>query len=263
MLEEVMAAAGVGLSFGNSWLCILLSLGTRAHSKMMAVSFILGRFLGIMAVGLLVGLFGFFLDIPQNVYIGLGILIQQYSWYGRIRSKVWSIWHKALRGGHGKAGGPGKNGLEAGANPRPCAHRHDGSGPMGRGRAAHGGCSEQGQSGEGATACMRSGITTKGGFVFGIVRGATPCFKFLVLVPLVLVMPFPQSLVLVAVFAMASTVYPIIGFLIGNILVNLPLFSNPRKAAFRLSVASSFILCGIGIYYVYKYLTFNCIQDGV
>lgn len=261
MWAETVAAASVGISFGNSWLCILLSLGTRAHSKSLALWFILGRFIGIMSLGLIAALFGFFVVIPQKYFIltfaivtvafGLAILLQQYGWLSRLGFK-----------NH-------KNGAHPG-----CAHKHDGSGP--RGRAAkgwhggHGKCAQDGghgmhdhNGGQTAPACQRESIGGKGGFVFGLVRGATPCVKFLILVPLVLVFPLPQAMFLVFIFALTSTIYPIIGFLLGNVLVNLPMFDNPRKAAFRLSVLSSFILLGIGIYYIYKYLTFQCAYEGV
>jgi hypothetical protein len=248
MWAETVAAASVGLSFGNSWLCILLSLGTRAHSKSLALWFILGRFLGIMGLGLIAALFGLFVVIPQRYFIltfaivtvvfGLAILLQQYGWFSRIRFD---------RHGH--------------QAPVGCAHKHDGSGP--RGRGAKGGHNGPGHPTGSGPACQGGGIGGKGGFVFGLIRGATPCVKFLILVPLVLVFPLPQAMLLVFIFALTSTIYPVIGFLLGNVIVNLPIFGSPRKAAFRLAVLSSFILLGIGIYYLYKYLTFQCAYEGV
>jgi len=259
MWAEAVAAGSVGLSFGNSWLCILLSLGTRAHSKSLAWWFILGRFIGILALGLLTATFGLFLVIPQKYYIlafaivtvafGLAILLQQYGWFARIGLKD----HRPQA-------------------QQACAHKHDGSGPRGQGHRGPGRpehCEGGGHgkhehdNGQAAPACQQGGIGGKGGFVFGLLRGATPCIKFLILVPLVLVFPLPQAMLLVFIFALTSTVYPIIGFLLGNVLVNLPLFDSPRKAAFRLSVLSSFILLGIGVYYLYKYLTFQCAYEGV
>ena len=43
MLLELMVAAVIGISFGNAWVCILMSFGARSEEKSVGLWFIAGR----------------------------------------------------------------------------------------------------------------------------------------------------------------------------------------------------------------------------
>jgi putative Mn2+ efflux pump MntP len=88
----------------------------------------------------------------------------------------------------------------------------------------------------------------------GMVRGATPCLKILLLVPLILTIPFSQSVILVGLFAASSSIYTIIGILAGSILG----MSFSEKRMPQLRGAGALMIIGIGVYYLYKFWTFSC-----
>ena len=98
------------------------------------------------------------------------------------------------------------------------------------------------------------GLDTSSVALLGVVRGATPCLKILLLVPLVLTLPFLAAMLLVAVFAFSSTIYPIIGILAGNILGG----AVSEKRMPQLTRAAAFLMIGLGAYYLYSFWVYSC-----
>jgi|GEM_PF-4151228 len=86
------------------------------------------------------------------------------------------------------------------------------------------------------------------GFGLGFLRGATPCFKLFLIVPLILTSNLFNNLLLVLVYAISSSVYPVIGFLSANLAGRV--FSH-RKT---FKMANSVVLILVGIYYIFKFL---------
>ena len=79
-------------------------------------------------------------------------------------------------------------------------------------------------------------------FILGIARGATPCLKIIVLVPLLIVSGLAFSFVLLIVFAISSSVYPIIGFL------GTSLLDGFNKYSRHLKVIGAILIIVLGFY---------------
>ena len=252
MYAEVLAAAMVGVSFSNSWVCLLLSLGTRTHSKRLAGAFIVGRFVGIMALGTLVALFGFFVDIPTRYYTlvfgVITILFALYIFARHILPKTGLVRRFPLLMKLRFLG---------------CSDCHDSEqaqGDPGQGCEAPSTCSE------GCNNCSphkEADVTGTGGLLYGLFRGATPCLKMLILAPLLITVSFPMAILLTAVFAVASSIYPVIGFLVGGLITQFATISRSPRTVVVLNLISLTLLLSIGIYYVYKYFTSDCALEGV
>ncbi len=90
--------------------------------------------------------------------------------------------------------------------------------------------------------------------LLGVVRGATPCLKILLLAPLILTLPFHESVIIVGLFAISSSIYSVIGILAGSILG----MTVTERRAPQLTRAGAMIMVGIGTYYLYKYWTYSC-----
>jgi len=240
MLPEVAAAAMIGVSFWNSWICLLLSFGNRAHSKRMASSFILGRFIGIMVLGAIISLFGFFIDIPTDIYtLIFGVITILFAAFIFIRHILPGLRNprraKLENGGCTDCGScPAGCGTEKNTGCRGCSMHHGGG----------------------------KEITGKTGFFYGMFRGATPCLKMLILAPLLITTSFPLAILLTAVFAITSSAYPIIGFLIGDLITQIAAFKANPRISFTLNMVSLLTLLGIGIYYLNKYFTGQCVVGG-
>ena len=239
MWPELAAAAMIGVSFWNSWVCLLLSFGNRTHSKRMASSFILGRFTGIMVLGTIISLFGFFIDIPTDIYaLVFGIITVVFAVFIFKRHILPGLRKTKVRPGE-------KDG---------CTDCVSCAAGCGTGKySGCGGCSMHGSYGK---------ISGKMGFLYGMLRGATPCLKMLILAPLLIATGFPLAILLTAVFAVSSSAYPVIGFLIGDLISQIAsLRANPR-VSFGLNMLSLITLLGIGLYYMNKYFTGQCALGG-
>jgi hypothetical protein len=215
MIPELLAAAAVGLSFSNAWLCMGLSFGTRGDSARVGVRFILGRFIGLMIMGVAISAVGAVTEIPPiyfvamfgagSILFGILILVGIYGGPGPLKRRL----RHAL-------------GLQRGTG-EPC-DGSNGKGPEGGGR------------GKG------DGIKPTGAFLLGVMRGATPCVKLMVLAPLLIAVGPWWALALSFVYALASTAYPLIGFLAASSLAHLPRYERALKAS------GAFLLIFIGLY---------------
>jgi cytochrome c biogenesis protein CcdA len=90
-------------------------------------------------------------------------------------------------------------------------------------------------------------------FLLGVFRGATPCLKIFILAPLLIIVELPLAFLMILVFATASTIYPIIGFLSASILTNL------RKYHAYVQLTGAIVLISIGVFTIIKQLLVqNC-----
>ena len=223
MIEEILAAAAIGMSLGNAWVCALISLGVSVDSKKGGMAFIAGRFIGLMLLGGAIaglGLVGslnptLFIVLFGVLTIGLGTLIllqvlTRRSWMKHGRPMLKPLHRRAHHGAHPSDALP-----------------------------------------DGGEVGLETDSKSKATYVFslGIVRGATPCVKTMVLAPLLISVDFWSAMVLVLVFAVASTVYPVIGFLSGNIL------RQSRRYNFYVKVGSALMMIVIGAYFVVNAFT--------
>jgi len=95
--------------------------------------------------------------------------------------------------------------------------------------------------------------TNRYSFLLGVFRGATPCLKIFILAPLLIIVELPLAFLMILVFAAASTIYPIIGFLSASILTNL------RKYHAYVQITGAIVLISIGVFTIIKQLLVqNC-----
>ena len=82
----ILSAALIGFSFSNSFMCTVIAMSTSMGKGFKAgVGFIMGRFTGILFLGLVLALFGFYIEINTQLMLyifggmtllfGLAILI--------------------------------------------------------------------------------------------------------------------------------------------------------------------------------------------
>jgi len=225
MIPELAAAAAVGLSFSNAWLCIGLSFGTRGASASVGARFILGRFIGILAIGVAISAIGAVTEIPAIYFVAV-------FGAGSVLFGVLML--------IGIFGGPG---------PFMRRLRH----ALGLARVSGVGCRGSDNDGDSylspssrhpapGTRYPRNKSMASSSFFLGILRGATPCVKLMVLAPLLIAVGPWWALALSAVYALASSAYPIVGFLAASTLANVPDYDRVLK------VAGAFLLIFIGFY---------------
>jgi len=202
-MPELLAAAAVGVSFSNTWLCMLMSFGCGSEGTRVGVRFILGRFVGLIIIGIAISAVGAITDVPPiyfvvifgfaSIVFGALMIIGLYTGPGGRFHKL----KRAIRHSLGLCREPGRNG---------------------------------------------GSKSSSGGFVVGVLRGATPCFKLMVLAPLLIYVGPVDAIALVLVYALASTIYPLIALLTASALTALPRYERALK------LAGAVILILVGVY---------------
>jgi hypothetical protein len=66
-MQELVLAAFVGLSLGNSWLCLFMAFGVSTAELRTGAWFLAGRTVGLIALGLLIVFAGMFLEISPKL----------------------------------------------------------------------------------------------------------------------------------------------------------------------------------------------------
>jgi cytochrome c biogenesis protein CcdA len=106
--------------------------------------------------------------------------------------------------------------------------------------------------------CKKSrNMKSKHVFILGLFRGATPCLKIMILVPLLITADFWLALAIVIVYAITSTVYPIMGFLFGSLLRKFERYHT------HVRVAGAVILIFVGVYSLVNGLVFAEHPQGI
>ncbi|MCK5548021.1 MAG: sulfite exporter TauE/SafE family protein [Thermoplasmata archaeon] len=212
MIGELVAAGAIGISFANTWMCMLVSIGCTVDDEKSGFNFILGRFIGLVIIGLVIAAIGAFVNIPPIYFIAIfGILTVLFGVTVLLRAFNIELKLPSFLKGPEKTKGQ---------------HMHGKGG---------GNCVK-------AKNDNRHKFKNKHVFALGVFRGATPCLKLMILAPLLIAVDFWLAFAMVIVFAAASTVYPIIGFLFGSLLRK---FERYHK---HLKVASALILILVGVY---------------
>ncbi len=206
-MNEYIAALLLGFSFGNLWLCAILVLTLQVANRSTCGGYLVGRFIAICALCAAVSALGRFVSLDRSVLnLVSGLLLIGFSLYlAATRIFNWQL--------------PGTK-----------PHVHEGESP------AHcsGSCkicvSEEPEY-EALTRQARlkfhkrvEGRTMAGfgvGLSLGAVRGASMCGKLVVLTPMLLSAPVGKGVMLGAVFSLASSIYPLLGFTLGAFAVKL------------------------------------------
>jgi hypothetical protein len=218
------------------------------------IGFFLGRILGILVIGIILALFGFYFEIDTRsmLYIfgaltsafGLFILI-----FPRFSSKL-----RILRS------------CEAGACDECDKHDEDaaahdcsscpasGSCPSSSPARERAGIREHGRSILSGTSNRFGSLGVLGVFIMGVIRGATPCLKLILLLPLIISLPFLESLAITSTYALSSSLYPIMGISVAMIIGNF----SPRRITKYLVKAGALSMVIIGIYFIYKAWNYTC-----
>jgi len=230
-------------------------------------AFIGGRLLGIMLLGLVIALYGWYMDLDSRVMILIfavlslvfGILvIMRPQGLSKIR-----LLRNCEAGGCQSCGNPENSDRrihsELGGYHHSTENHHTCSS-----------CSLENDCPSRSTRTRTSGLemetrsqnprhfhpepATVSIFLLGSVRGATPCLKILLLAPLILTLPLRDSMILVALYALSSSIYPILGILSASFFG----MAAPEERRPQLTRAGAVMMIGIGIYYLYKFWTYAC-----
>jgi cytochrome c biogenesis protein CcdA len=217
-------------------MCTLVSIGVTADEERSGLNFILGRFIGVILIGMVIALIGAAFQVPPVYFIAIfGILTVIFGVYlllhvYKIKINLRFFRTKVDEGqGNGQGNGHGNG-------------HGDGHG-KGQGRN-HNGKHKNGE-------CRKSkNFKGKHVFILGLFRGATPCLKIMILAPLLIAADFWLALAIVIVYAATSTVYPIMGFLFGSLLHKFERYQT------HVRVAGAIILIFVGIYSLVNGLVF-------
>jgi hypothetical protein len=212
----MLAAAAVGISFANAWMCIGLSFGTRGDGASVGGRFIAGRILGLVLIGTAISAIGAIMEIPPIYFVGIFAA-------GSILFGILML--------VGIFGGPGP--VKRRIRHAIGLQRGDGTGCAGAEAAREEGALEK-----------KSGLKPTGAFLLGVLRGATPCVKLMVLAPLLIAVGPLYAVVLSLVYALASSAYPVIGFLIASSVSYIPKYERAARVA-----GAAAMIC-IGLYMI-------------
>jgi cytochrome c biogenesis protein CcdA len=186
-----------------------LSFGCRGESARVGIRFILGRFVGLCILGVAISLVGAILDIPPIFFVAA---------FG-----IASVLFGALLL-VGLLGGPG---------PLKKRLRH----ALGISKGDK--CDKM--ESVAAQTVDRKGIKPRSAFLLGILRGATPCVKMMVLAPLLIAVGPLWAVALSLMYALTSSAYPLIGFLAASAVSELPRYERVLR------VVGAFVLILAGI----------------
>ncbi len=239
--EEILAAFIIGISFSNAWVCVLLGFGTTSgtttEQKNVGLYFIFGRFLGLMILGLIIISIG----VIFEGYVSYLIIIFAVSTILFGFAIIVKIYHR-LKKHRGDAV------LNLRTHEPEQKHRVSIACHIKRILPKPRTMQRNKISSEGINDAQTLHLSKRYGFFLGVFRGATPCLKMLILTPLLLIVELPLAIVLIMVFAGATTLYPVLGFLTAN------LFTNFRKYDTYVQVVGASLLIGIGIFTILNHL---------
>jgi cytochrome c biogenesis protein CcdA len=93
--------------------------------------------------------------------------------------------------------------------------------------------------------------------LLGVFRGATPCLKIFILAPLLIIVDLWLAFLMILIYALASTIYPVIGFLSASLLGNL------RRYEAHVQITGAIVLISIGVFTIYKQLMIQSCTVGI
>ncbi len=222
-MEGLLTAAGLGLSFGNLWICVLLVFSLQTANRATAAGYLAGRAAALVALCALVALLGQAVPIPPLLLHAVsGLFLLGFAVY-LLALHVFSWvppWKRAAT--TTPAAGPD------------CDH-HCATCSLRKNPAAHAACADCGDHGicaaeepevrDLATPARRlhgkagpqetAAVGFGPGVILGVLRGAALCGKLVVLLPLLLTASVPEAAAMGAVFALTSSLYPLLGFVFG------------------------------------------------
>jgi hypothetical protein len=252
IMNDLLVALLLGFSFGNLWLCAILVFSLQTTNRFTCLGYLVGRAVTIIILALGLSLIGQYTGV-NRVYVNLasgGLLIVFSGFLAATQLLGWTPWWRRKKDASGEIDG-GCDG-ECGDCPAhgnheyadACHDCHD-----------HGLCSAEepevapltqnarkvwGKTGEQS---KKSGFFI--GLLLGMFRGAAMCTKLIVLVPIILSSSPLKSLAIGTVFAISSSIYPILGFILGKFALKLVKYKR------SLFIVSCVFLAGSGVFYLW------------
>lgn len=233
-MNDLITAVFVGLSFGNLWLCVLLTYTLQTTNRNVCLGFLIGRLIAVFTLAITVSLLGKLLMIPLAVLqIISGSILFLYSIYICVRYLV--IRGKKENIHHNFNCSHNCNSCTKSQTENICEVCHNESGDC------------LAQSDKVNQLILMSKQNKKGisaiifGIQLGIFRGSVLCGKLMLLLPLLIHAPTFHAIAIALLFTIASSIYPIAGFLLGKLAMKLIRFK--RLALFISSVLLCFISC--------------------
>ncbi len=250
-MDQILVALMLGFSFGNLWLCAILVFSLQTTNRFTCLGYLAGRAGAIVTLGFLLSLAGTMVTISRGaVNLASGILLLGFTaWLAATQLAGWTPpWRRRT----GDGGSPAAcNGECSGCPTRghheymdACSACHD-----------HGPCSAEEPEVAAITTEARrawgktSEISRTTGFTLGLaigaLRGAAMCAKLVVLIPILLNASPVRGLAISGAFALSSSIYPLLGFLLGSVALKLVAY---KRALF---IVSCLFLAGSGVHYLY------------
>ncbi|MGA1819380.1 MAG: hypothetical protein ACMUHU_00060 [Thermoplasmatota archaeon] len=255
----LLSAALIGFSFSNTFMCTVIALSTFLGRGLKAgLGFLAGRTTGIMVFGVIMALFGFLIEIDTQLMLyifggmtlAFGMVILVFPGLSRKLGLIQSC----------ESGACEECGDSPGSDPKEDHDAHNCSECPSSAQCP----SKDGNNGPGRRKQMRPSSGAQdtrfgkfgvlGVFAMGAVRGATPCLKVVLLLPLIVSLPFFESLAVTSTYALSSSLYPIAGIAIASIAGDI---FSPRLRKYLAKVGAA-AMVGIGIYFLYKAWTYTC-----
>ncbi|MEW5761259.1 MAG: hypothetical protein AB1779_10900, partial [Candidatus Thermoplasmatota archaeon] len=212
LLDRILTALVVGLSPGGSLMCGLFSFGMSSADRKAGIFFILGRVVGTVIIGAAISIIGYGLytskGAVQIIDLVFGVLSIGFGIAMLFGEKIKNLF---IHGEKDKCLHKGQ---------RRCKRLHNAKIPEKK---------------------------TIFGLGFGLVRGATPCLKIIILFPLLITMDIFNGFLMVLIFALSSSIYAVLGFLSADI------FKRIIKRERAMVYVGAVILILVGVYYIINY----------
>ncbi|NOZ85317.1 MAG: hypothetical protein GXP49_03460 [Deltaproteobacteria bacterium] len=252
MLENLASAVVVGLSFGNLWICALLVFSLQAGGRSLALGYILGRASAVIALSTAASLVGSNLAVPNSsLNLMSGVFLLAFAAYLAL-TRIFDWIPPWRRRGTGKVSACGDCTLcaeDAGMEYRDYRRACRACNPSGL-------CEAEEPEVEPLTRNVRrlkgrrvennQAVGLGAGLWIGAARGAVMCGKLAVLLPMLLKSRPLEGALIGTAFAASSSVYPLLGFALGNIALKLLEY---KKLIFSLGCGFMAVL---GFHYLWK-----------
>lgn len=235
-MDALLTAAGLGLSFGNLWICVLLVFSLQSANRATAAGYLAGRAAAIVALCVLVAMLGRAVPVPPRLlHAASGAFLLVFAAYLlALHVFAWvPPWKRRAAEKNSAAE------IACDHHCATCALRDDPVAHAACGDCAdHGICSAEEPEVRELTAPARrmhgkaapaetAAVGFWPGVVIGVLRGAALCGKLVVLLPLLMTASIVQAAGMGTVFALTSSLYPLLGFAFGAFALRIVQFKKP------------------------------------
>ena len=240
-MNDLITATLVGLSFGNLWLCVLLTYTLQTTNRKVCLGFLIGRLISVFTLATIVSLIGKLLPIPLALLqIISGTILLLYSIYICVRYLIM----KGKKEAHHHEGDCSHdcNSCFKSQTKDICDICHSENGDCLAQPAKVQQLNLMSQKDKKGISAITFGIQ------LGIFRGSVLCGKLMLLLPLLIHATTFHAVAIALTFTITSSIYPIAGFFLGKLAMKLIRF---KKTALSLStlllclISSKYIIDGI------------------